>query len=78
MTVVPLCDQKTLAAIDAYRTEDNAVEVSFPVIFSGTGAATGIQMGKIGDIYVKTDTSNVYIAKGTTKSTDWVEVSTAA
>jgi hypothetical protein len=70
-----LLDTKTLAAIDNYRTEDTANELSFPKIFSGTSAATDIQMTKIGDIYIKTDTSTVYIAKGVTKATDWVEVS---
>ena len=63
-----------LAAIDEYRTENTADEFSFPKIFSGTAAARNIQMEKIGDIYIKTDTSNVYVAKGVTKSTDWVIV----
>jgi len=63
-----------LAAIDEYRTENTADELSFPKIFSGTAAARNIQMEKIGDIYIKTDTSNVYVAKGVTKSTDWVIV----
>jgi hypothetical protein len=75
MTQPVLLDAKTLQGIDDYRTADAATELSYPVIFSGTGAATGVQMGKIGDIYIKTDDSTVYIAKGTTKSTDWVQVS---
>ena len=70
-----LLSTNILAAIDQCRTEDTADELSFPKIFSGTGAATNIQMEKIGDIYIKTDTSNVYVAKGVTKSTDWVVVS---
>ena len=41
---------------------------------SGTGAANTITPRFIGDIYVKTDTPTVYIAKGTTTA-DWVEVS---
>lgn len=44
----------------------------FPL--SGTGAANTVTPRFIGDIYVKTDSSDVYIAKGLTTS-DWVEVS---
>jgi len=40
----------------------------------GTGEANTITPRFIGDIYVKTDTSAVYIAKGLTTS-DWVQVS---
>jgi len=32
-------------------------------------------MVKIGDVYVKTDTAKIYISKGLTKASDWVEVS---
>ena len=39
----------------------------------GTGAATTITPRFIGDIYVKTDTPLVYIAKGLTTS-DWVQL----
>jgi len=40
---------------------------------SGTGAANTITPRWIGDIYVKTDTPLVYIAKGLTTS-DWVQL----
>ncbi len=41
---------------------------------SGTDAANTITPRFIGDIYIKTDTSTVYISKGVTTS-DWIEVS---
>ena len=71
-----LVETKIADIIDSKITENDVVDTAaFATVFSGTGAATGIQMGKIGDIYIKTDDSTVYIAKGTTKSTDWVQVS---
>jgi hypothetical protein len=41
----------------------------------GTGAATTVTPRYIGDIYVKTDDSSVYVAKGLEASTDWIQVS---
>lgn len=70
-------------AIDAWSTGvDSAVtlasaaapQATTPRIFSGTGAATGIQMVAIGDLYIKTDGPTVYMAKGLTKSSDWVQL----
>jgi hypothetical protein len=74
-----LVETKISSIIDEKISEDNTADlVLFPKIFSGTGEATAVQMSKIGDIYVKTDTSKVYVAKGVTKASDWVEVSTAS
>ena len=65
-------------AIDAWSvsTEDSITDgfAVTPTIMIGTGPTTGVQMGKIGDIYVKTDTSKVYVAKGTNKASDWVDL----
>ena len=74
-----LVETKIADIIDTKISEDNTADlVLFPKIFSGTGEATTVQMSKIGDIYVKTNTSKVYVAKGVTKASDWVEVSTAS
>jgi len=61
--------------MDDKITADNVTDTAtYSVVFSGTGASTTVQMGKIGDIYVKTDDGNIYIAKGTTPASDWVLV----
>ena len=75
MAGVILVPTKISGLINTYKTEDTATELSFPKIFSGTAVATDVEMSKIGDIYIKTDTSKVYVAKGVTKASDWVEVS---
>ena len=79
MTTIPLCDLKIKSVVDtavsANETEQDAP--NYAKVFSGTAAATTIQKTKKGDIYVKTDTPAIYIAKGTTKASDWVDVSTA-
>jgi hypothetical protein len=70
-----LADFNTRTVINEAITANDVIDASnFAKVFSGTGEATAVQMEKIGDIYVKTDTGNVYIAKGTTKATDWVAV----
>jgi len=75
MTSITLVPTKISGLINTYKTEDIASELSFPKIFSGTSVATDVQMVKIGDVYVKTDTAKIYISKGLTKASDWVEVS---
>jgi hypothetical protein len=44
-----------------------------PIISIGTTSPTTIP-AKVGDIYVDTTAGNIYISKGTTNSTDWVQV----
>ena len=41
-----------------------------PYITSGTGAP-GTTPGKIGDMYIRTSNAKVYVATGTSSSTDW-------
>ena len=41
-----------------------------PIITSGSGAPTSIPK-KLGDIYVRTDTSKIYMATGVSASADW-------
>jgi hypothetical protein len=65
----------TQEVVDALIADDEIADAALhPKVYSGTGAATGIQMSKKGDIYVKTDTPHVYIAVSTTKSSGWVQV----
>ena len=45
------------------------------VTVSGTGAASTVTPTTIGQIYVKTNTGNVYVSKGLNPATDWVTVS---
>jgi len=69
----------TSALIDSMiSTDDTSDTARYAKVFTGTGAATGVQMSKIGDIYVKTDTGAIYIAKSTTKSSGWVTVDVTA
>jgi len=76
MPTIPLGENAVSTLIDAkIAAQDAAEAASYAKVFSGTGAATGVQMEKIGDIYVKTDTAAVYVAKSTTKSSGWVLVS---
>lgn len=70
-----LADFNTRTVVNEAIASNDVIDASsFAKVFSGTGEATSVQMSKIGDIYVKTDTGDVYIAKGTTKATDWVAV----
>ena len=48
-------------------------EGSVAVTSSGTSIPS-ITPNKIGDIYIKTDTKDVYISVGTSSSTDWIKV----
>jgi len=74
-----LTDTNTSAFIDSsISTDDTADTALYAKVFTGTGAATGVQMSKIGDIYIKTDTGSIYIAKSTTKSSGWVTVDVTA
>lgn len=50
-----------------------AVPATTPTISSGT-SAPATTPGKVGDIFVDTSTPKMYIAKGTTNSSDWVAV----
>lgn len=75
MTVIPLISTNQKTVIDNKITAgDTTDSTNYAKVFSGTAAATSITMTKKGDIYVKTDTPHVYIAKGTTKASDWVQV----
>ena len=64
-------EEVIVAAIAADEVTDAA---TYAKVFSGTAAATAVQMSKIGDIYVKTDTPHIYLAKSTTKTSGWVQV----
>lgn len=75
MTDIPLIDANTKAVIDnKISAGDTTDSTSYAKVFSGTAAATTVQMSKKGDIYVKTDTPHVYIAKSTTPASGWVQV----
>lgn len=53
---------------------DLAAEASnVPAISSGTDAPSSTP-GKVGDIYVKTDTQKIYFATGTSSDSDWTIV----
>lgn len=74
-----LIDTNTSALIDSSITTDDTTDTAtYAKVFTGTDAATAIQMEKIGDIYVKTDTGAIYIAKSTTKSSGWITVDVTA
>lgn len=72
--VIPLVDSNLKEAIDNRIAAGDVADAQYAKIFSGTAAATTVTMTKKGDIYVKTDTPHVYIAKGTDKAADWVQV----
>lgn len=72
-------DTNTSALIDSMiSTDDTADTALYAKVFTGTDAATDVQMSKIGDIYIKTDTGAIYIAKSTTKASGWVTVDVTA
>jgi len=74
MAEVPLVSANLKEAIDNRIAAGDVADAQYAKIYSGTGAATTIQMSKKGDIYVKTDTPHVYIAKSTTAASGWIQV----
>jgi hypothetical protein len=61
-------------AFDAtVRGQVNANFALAPEISSGT-STPGTTPKKIGDLYIKTDTAKVYVATGTSSSSDWTIV----
>ena len=55
------------------RSEINANFAVTPEISSGTSAPSSTP-SKVGDIYIKTDTAKMYVATGTSSSSDWTIV----
>jgi len=80
--VTALCDGssnsnevlKTITALAVGNTRFAAQVAAQRAVSYGTAAANTITPTIIGQVYVKTDTSDVYVSKGLT-SADWVEVS---